>query len=287
MEKSDLQIRLRHVRKAEEDWTKEENQAQRKRLQNRLAQRKTRELRRSRTSKTSISCSSKKVQDPVGATNEPTTSTDLVTPTTIPSTASRGSKVSVGLRILSSVVDVGLSEHRFVCLTQYSSLRALRLNMTMLGLDTGLFEDDDAVSPWTIFNPLRPRDPAFQSCSLMPTLLQLQTWHHPYIDLVPSPSLRDNMLTAALDDSQEDQLCYDLHLSGFTVWGSVPWDPMSWEVSEEFAERWSWLIDPDTIRYSNFWRASRGDQPLRLKGAPGYTTRETGADSIARRARKP
>lgn len=155
---------------------------------------------------------------------------------------------------------------------QYSNLRAHCQNMKMLGLDLSLFADDDALSPWTIFNPFRPTDPAFESCSLMPTLLQLKTWHHPYVDLLPSPSFRDNILVASLDESQEEQLCYDMHLSGLTIWGSQPWDPMGWEVSQEFADRWSWLMDSDTIRYSNFWRASRGESLLRLGKASTCNT---------------
>ena len=161
-----------------------------------------------------------------------------------------------------SLVEIGLAEHRFLRLTQYSHLRAQIQNMTILDLEPSLFADDESVSPWTIFNPFTPKDPAMLSSPLMPTPLQLSTWHHPYVDLLPSPSLRDNIVSASLDDAQEEQLCYDLHLIGFTIWGSQPWDPMGWEVSQEFVDSWSWLIDPETIRYSNFWRTARGELPL-------------------------
>ena len=136
--------------------------------------------------------------------------------------------------------------------------------MIILDLDPNLLADDESVSPWTVFNPFAPKDPAMVSCPLMPTQLQLSTWHHPYVDLLPSPSLRDSILSALLDDTQEEQLCYDLHLIGFTIWGSQPWDPIGWEVSQEFVDNWSWLLDSETIRYSNFWRTGRGDPPLIL-----------------------
>ena len=103
--------------------------------------------------------------------------------------------------------------------------------------------------------------------TLSPTQLQLRSYHHPYLDLIASPSLRDNILLAMLDDDQEDQLCYSFHGGDgddLKVWGSQPWSPIGWEISQGFVDKWGWLLDAETIRYSNFWRAERGDSPLQV-----------------------
>ena len=41
---------------------------------------------------------------------------------------------------------------------------------------------------------------------------------------------------------------------------------MGWEVSPEFLEKWAWLVDEDTVRWSNFWRFERGEVPLKMVG---------------------
>lgn len=119
-------------------------------------------------------------------------------------------------------VNSGLSEHRFLCLTQYSLMRALIQNSNLLRLDPLLFHDDDAVSPWTLTNPY----PGLAPHDLSPTAIQLCTPHHPYLDLLAPAEFRDNVLLALLDDDLEDQLCYEIHLGSFTVWGSQPWNSM-------------------------------------------------------------
>lgn len=165
---------------------------------------------------------------------------------------------------LSSILSSGLVEHRFIQLPQYSIFRAILSNASILALVPSLILDDNAVSPYTIFNPF-PRPVESQTHTLSPTDLQLSTLHHPYIDVIASPSLRDNILSALLSDEQEEWLCVDLHCNGFSVWGSQPWSPFSWEASQGFVSRWGWLLDHDTIRYSNFWRAERGESPLKLE----------------------
>ena len=40
---------------------------------------------------------------------------------------------------------------------------------------------------------------------------------------------------------------------------------MGWEVSQEFASKWGWLLDQETIQHSNFWRVERGEFPLQLE----------------------
>lgn len=114
----------------------------------------------------------------------------------------------------------GLAEHRFILLTQYSLLRAFVQNANLLALDPKLLANDNALSPWTLSNPYPSNGPH----TLSPTALQLSTDHHPYLDLLAPPSLRDSILLASLDDEQEEEICNDIHCGSFTVWGSQPWN---------------------------------------------------------------
>ncbi len=114
----------------------------------------------------------------------------------------------------------GLSEHYFISLTQYSLLRALIQNATFLSLDFHFLMDDHSVSPWTVSSPY----PTLYPNDLSPTNLQICTPHHPYLDIIALPAFRDNVLLACLDEDVEDQLCHDLHIGSFTVWGSQPWN---------------------------------------------------------------
>lgn len=82
------------------------------------------------------------------------------------------------------------------------------------------------------------------------------------MDIIASPTMRDNILLAGLNDEQEEELCYGLHTNGFTIWGSQPWNPMGWEISQEFLEKWEGIVDEETIKCSNFWRFERGEGPL-------------------------
>ena len=128
----------------------------------------------------------------------------------------------VDLLIQSIFAGPGLAEHRHINLIEYSVLRAFLQNASMLSLDPYLLEDDYAISPWTMSNPcpsLTPRD-------LYPTLIQLSTQHHPYLDLIAPPSLRESVLLALLTDEQEDQLCHEMHCGSFTIWGSQPWNAL-------------------------------------------------------------
>ena len=120
----------------------------------------------------------------------------------------------------SFLATTGLHEHRFICLSQYSFIRAILQNAKLLALDFALLADDESLSPWTLMNPY----PIIAPQDLNPTPLQLCTPHHPYIDIIPSPAFRDNILLLLADDPLEDQFCYELHCDSFTIWGSQPWD---------------------------------------------------------------
>ena len=116
----------------------------------------------------------------------------------------------------------GLTEHRYISLTEYSVLRAYVQNADLLALSLQILADDDALSPWTTSNPY----PALAPFDICPTSLQLSTPHHPYLDIIAPPSLRDNIILSLLTPEQEDQLCYDMHVDSFTIWGSQPWNAM-------------------------------------------------------------
>ena len=99
--------------------------------------------------------------------------------------------------------------------------------------------------------------------AIAPTHLQTIVPHKPYLDMLPWASLRDRLLKS-VSVINEEEFMTDMRSGSLRVWGTVPWDPMGWEVSEEFARRWWFLIDGGIVRTSNFWRAQRGETPLAL-----------------------
>lgn len=106
-----------------------------------------------------------------------------------------------------------------------------------------------------------------QPCTLpapiTPTLQQQIIPHKPYIDMLPWPSLRDRMLNSS-NAINELEFVVDMASSDLKVWGKMPWDPMGWEVGPQFAKKWWFLMDEGILRTSNFWRAQRGEEELRV-----------------------
>ena len=97
---------------------------------------------------------------------------------------------------------------------------------------------------------------------MAPTFKQQIVPHKTYVDTLPWPSLRDRILNSP-SALNEQEFLTDVAL--LKVWGSMPWDPMAWEVGPEFAKKWWFLMDEGIIRTSNFWRAQRGEAPLVLE----------------------
>ncbi|KAI0099096.1 hypothetical protein GGR51DRAFT_536695 [Nemania sp. FL0031] len=158
-------------------------------------------------------------------------------------------------------------------LSQFNFLKALFTNVDVLGLSARDMHDD-ALSPFNIvIGPVHAssqRERLSQlPAGLRPTDLQRETPHHPWIDLIPVPAMRDNIFRPGLDSFDEEQLCRDMRGGipgqnpGVLVWGD-PWDPDSWEVSEEFVKSWGWVVANcrDLLRSTNRWRMQRGERPL-------------------------
>ncbi|GAP84798.1 putative DUF3425 domain protein [Rosellinia necatrix] len=111
-----------------------------------------------------------------------------------------------------------------------------------------------------------------------PTLSQSSIAHHPVIDLLPWPNVRDRLIMimnlpdaarppAATGPLAIAQLAYDLEdpAEGVRIWGDDPCEPTSWEVGQVLFERWWFVFDRRVVDQSNYWRRLRGAATLSPK----------------------
>ncbi|KAK9384136.1 hypothetical protein V1515DRAFT_487942 [Lipomyces mesembrius] len=153
-------------------------------------------------------------------------------------------------------------------LTRLNLVRAMYANMDILGYTASEIEDDAQ----SLFSMVGPRGAEYYEAMLppplRPTVIQCTVPHHPWIDIIPIPRMRDNMILAG-ESIDDEQLCHDLCGkrtgvgSGIIVW-KVAWDPAGWEVTETFMQLWGWAVQDcwDLFRSTNAWRISRGEKPL-------------------------
>lgn len=99
--------------------------------------------------------------------------------------------------------------------------------------------------------------------TLHPTARQQTQPHKPYIDMMPWAALRDRVL-ANVTVINEMEFINDMLSESLKIWGTVPWDPMSWEFDGQVLRKWWFLMDQDIVLSTNFWRAQRGEQGLIL-----------------------
>lgn len=156
-------------------------------------------------------------------------------------------------------------------LIQFNMTRALVANAKTLGFTTRLMSQQ-ARSPFASTGVESTFIDSLPS-SLQPTIFQLTIPHHPWIDLLPVPELRDNLLHRDPKSYDAAQLCRDMRgfqqvtdgRGGVTVWGP-PWDPHCWEISPAFAQKYPWVVQgcQGLLVSTNHWRAIRNERPLRL-----------------------
>lgn len=154
-----------------------------------------------------------------------------------------------------------------ISLSRLNIWHAANANIVALGMTTEHLWVDTSISIFSV--------PSVGICdtipaSLQPTTLQKVAPHHPWLDIFPFPSIRDNLIRKG-KDLDDDELCHDL--MGFwdtrrpnatlLIWG-LAWDPSNWEVTEPFARKWAWVLVgcPEILKSTNRWRVQRGEKPL-------------------------
>ena len=172
-----------------------------------------------------------------------------------------------------------LSSDHLITLIQYNVLRACLTNLKLLDLIRAVGVQEDCGS--AVVHILT--DPAPESATgkpiippqLQPTMIQQTVEHLPWIDIIPCPAWRDNLILAQ-GTYDPDEICSDvagglwdenpgpdIAERGIIAW-SPPWDIGGWEASEGFLQKWGWLLRGcgDVLEATNRWRRIRGEEDL-------------------------
>lgn len=165
--------------------------------------------------------------------------------------------------------------HDLPSVTRLNAFDALARNALVLGIPVELLESDDDNSPFFVAQEGSPlMEVRAYPAHLTPTALQKSVPHHPWLDLLPIPGLRDNILRgieAGLVDEEllsQELVCELLNLEAtsvppLTIWGDS-WDVNGWEFSPDFFRRWGWLLkdSPEVWQATNRWRMRRREPRL-------------------------
>lgn len=166
-----------------------------------------------------------------------------------------------------------LSSDHLIVLLQFNVLRASLANRELVS-QLGSAPTAECSSAAEHVLPY-PTDPGVVPPSLLPTALQRTIPHEGWVDIIPHPVWRDNVLLA-LGHFDEDALWSDImgglfegfpqseiEHRGVIAW-SPPWDASGWELSPGFVRRWGWCLRgcEDILAITNQWRLKRGDEPI-------------------------
>ncbi|KAH8700967.1 hypothetical protein BGW36DRAFT_375317 [Talaromyces proteolyticus] len=257
-----------YLKSMDDVWSNHTDRAERRRAQNRLAQRAKRKRKsRAQVAKGNLSDQQSAGQqdipgsgeyEEISIDNQPETQSLLQTPTTaeIPRLEQVSSHNQENfLPPFNSNTSTHTqpsdpsSDTHFMILTSCRSHEAFSRIHTILQLKCSY--------ALAIHVPPFVQPPA----SLVPTQEQLTIPHMMAIDLLPWKELRSN-LTLATDVIDYEEFILDMTSDQLKVWGSTPWDPMGWEVGENFVRKWWVFMDESILYTTNFWRRQRNEKPL-------------------------
>lgn len=169
----------------------------------------------------------------------------------------------------------GLSADSYLLpVNELTILRAILRISSRLGCDESFWQLE-ATSPF--YAGTCPPTEQLPEC-WRPTPSQMLIAHHPFIDFLPWPGVRERMLAVmslppearppnASSPLALVEFAYDVEDSreGMRIWGDDVYDPGSWEVGQVLFERWWFIFDRDVIENSNRWRRLRGAAPLHMQ----------------------
>ncbi|KAI9040592.1 bZIP transcription factor [Aspergillus affinis] len=263
------------ARKAEDDWTGIINRKERRKLQNRLNQRRFRSRKQesqadSRTTAIATTASSTPFNSSILPLLDSQGQYDEIWECRLAPPRAREFREWFAAKAYESYMQGAPNRDHLIGLSRLNVHRAINENITAIGMTPVWMQSDDSIS---IFNLTQPNSgflvEGIPPC-LRPTSIQLQIPHHPWLDFFPFPHMRDAMILAG-DSWDDDDLCHDLMAFWDTrntaatllVWGDS-WDARNWEVTEAFARKWKWLLggSPELLASTNRWRSSRGEKPL-------------------------
>jgi hypothetical protein len=161
------------------------------------------------------------------------------------------------------------SDHQLFILIQHNALRGVMTNMSIL-----LRLNGRPFNGWeSFYTDDLPTPPNTAPPTLQATQLQRTIPHESWVDVIPYPHLRDNIL-GRLGTLDDDELCDDLlggmeqglneiQERGIILWGD-PWSQDAWELSEGLAKKWAFLFKDCNalVNSTNKWRAARGENAL-------------------------
>jgi hypothetical protein len=267
-------LNSRQAKNREDDWTGLTDAAARRKRQNRLnvrahRRRKAQLLSRTQHPSDSTALARKEhaitcwVEDQQSISVVPASKARLLTAPIIPNEPA-------------AKIIFPLSSDHLIVLLQFNVLRGCITNCHIMSGITTKHLDQDKCSTRAVPRILPiPSYPKNLPPSLQPTEIQRTVPHREWIDLLPHPVWRDNLILAT-GTFNENELWSDcigglfdgfpadeIERRGVIAW-NPPWDVSGWEVSEGFLKRWGWSMKgcEDVVQESNRWRRKRGERPL-------------------------
>ncbi|KAH7375073.1 hypothetical protein B0T11DRAFT_5865 [Plectosphaerella cucumerina] len=197
------------------------------------------------------------------------------------SSSSEGSPQGYAASGSGSGSDGGMADFADSSLLSVCELSLLRAAVTIAGR-LGFTDDMWSLTASSPFNTGAFTPTNLLPATWQPTTSQLVTPHHPVIDLLPWPTVRDRILGIfSLPDEARPEhakgqlgtvnLAYDMEdpAEGIRIIGSDVYDPTNWEIGQALFQRWWFVFDRDVIAQSNRMRRARGAPPLTLRPPSG------------------
>lgn len=197
-------------------------------------------------------------------------------------------------------------------LIKYNAFRALAQNKAMLErlalqyrtADLQIKADPAIFPSYSVILPVAPH---LSGC-LTPTTSQMNIVHSTWINFLPFPAMRDNLIKREFEFNHSDfikdlvgeqinlQIFWSTPMfsmstgskedtvtqggldddndttdtaTGLIVWGE-PYRTDSWEATRGSLKKWGWAVGDcqELVNSTNYWRGSRGERPLSIESGP-------------------